>query len=822
MYQSLNLQSDYHFILNCFNPKEIDLLISDMELHSQGYEFLYVIDTYDIMENYLPYYQIELFSKNDKNYQAQKFICYDYFFCDLNTTNCILLNEYKIELFSVKNKLNKSLRDARAVIQNLEDLKKGTSDFFEDKEKAATFFKKNLDVILLLLILSDKSESILREFFSFMKKRLNISEVQVRRQIDKHVVEQIFNSSVCTQFSINLFERYINENKRYLLTIQNPDEREIFMKKTFRDIQAIERVMETNRRFTKKKIKYKTIYLSSAKKTTEIFKSIKSLPEIERRKNYSENISRNIYQFFLFDRLQHEFVNDSENAISLLKDLKTLLLKLSESSKLHENALNEQFDYTTIKRVKRFFDDKSDILDNHFFYSIFEKYKNTFSHLNSDNLHSLDKMELYRILEEVERNKSTYKSRIFALEFSLSQLNQTYDVVEAFWGAKDYEPEYRYGQDIIRNPYQHLPILLLIGEQFNSHLKDKLYLFLNINVEIQNNDHAILKECVREILIELDKLQTKSQYTKSLKSLIITYLNFVAQTKHKPLNGVSENFHKELEEKLIFDLEKQYSMIKHQFSKIDYEQITKGENLEFITEPIDLLKEIVYVLLWLYRRTLNEDQGLQKAIGLINTNFDDPRIYQGIGLCYVSKVYKILKFGKGSVQDEIRTNADLAIQYLKTAQKNYKFLINTASKTDNSFLIIKNFIAVLNSLADMHVRKYENLIGKKDYSLIETARECIVEIKSLFNTIQLIYNEHATYSATEIEIEYYEALHYFENSMLSTAHEKIINASTRFNMLKKLSVGDKLIDRLFLDKQKDISQLTYKIINYNSKKNQHE
>ena len=88
----------------------------------------------------------------------------------------------------------------------------------------------------------------------------------------------------------------------------------------------------------------------------------------------------------------------------------------------------------------------------------------------------------------------------------------------------------------------------------------------------------------------------------------------------------------------------------------------------------------------------------------------------------------------------------------------------------------------------------------------------------MFNTIQLIYNEHATYSATEIEIEYYEALHYFETSMMSTAHEKIINASTRFNMLKKLSVTDKLIDRFFLDKEKDISLLTFQIINYNFKK----
>ena len=728
MSPSINLQSDYHFILNCFNPDEIDAVISDMELHNQGYEFLYAIDTYDIMENYLPYYQMELFSKNDKNSQAQKFICYDYFFSDLNKTNCILLDEYKIELFSVKNKLNNSLRDARAVIKNLEDLKKGSSDFFENKEKAAAFFKKNLEVILLLLILSDKTDSILREFFSFMKKRLNISEVQVKRQSDKEVVDQIFSSSVCTQFSINLFERYITDNKRYLLTIQNPDEREIFMKKTFRDIQAVERVIQTNKKFTEKNLKYKTIYLSSAKKTNEIFKSIHSLNDVEATSNlvYEYNINRNIYQFFLFDRLKQEFHNDAENAILLLKDLKDLLLKLSKSSKLYESGLRDQIEYKTLTRIKRFFDDKSDVLDNHFIYGIFDKYKNTFSHLNSANLHALDKNELFQILEEVDKNKNTYKSRIFALEFSLSQLNQTYDVVETFWGAKDYEPAYRYGQDIIRNPYQHLPILLMIGEQFNSPLKDKLYLFLNLNVEIKDSDHPTLKGYVRDILTELDKLQTKSQYTKSLKSLIISYLNFVAQTKHKTSNSSVQDFYRDLEEKLIFDLEKQYAMIKHQFSKIDYNRATHGDNLELITEPVDLLTEIIYILLWLYRRNLSEDNGLQKAIGLIDTNFDDPRIYQGIGLCYVSKVYKLLKLKNHTLEDEIRINADLAIQYLKSAQKKYKLLINTTPTTDTSFLIIKNFIAVLNSLADIHVRKYEHLIGKRDYTLIETARECII------------------------------------------------------------------------------------------------
>src|ERR1700748_1819527 len=189
MSQSINLQSDYHFILNCFTPGEIDLLINDIELYAKGYEFLYVIDTFDIMENYLPYYQISVFSKGDKNMQAQKFICYDYFFGGLNKTNCILLDDYKVELFSVKNKLNKSLRDAKAVIKNLNDLKKGTGDFFEDGEETAAFFKKNLEVILLLLILNDKSNSILEEFFNFIRNRLNINEIQVKRQNESNVVD---------------------------------------------------------------------------------------------------------------------------------------------------------------------------------------------------------------------------------------------------------------------------------------------------------------------------------------------------------------------------------------------------------------------------------------------------------------------------------------------------------------------------------------------------------------------------------------------------------------------------------------------------------
>jgi len=675
------------------------------------------------------------------------------------------------------------------------------------------------------LILNDKTYSILDEFFSFIKSRLSISEIHVKKKEDSQKIEECFDSSKHSAYAIRLFETYISQNRTQLLSVKDQNERHIYLENTFRDIQAIERIIKVNRRVKDTGLKYAVSYLSSAKKTGEIFKAISQLDPIfkDSRISARQEVHRNIYQYFLFDRLKNEFHNDPDNAITILKALRELLSKLDNIPVLLDKAPDGTDELEILKLVKRLFDEKSNVLDNHFYYSVYEKYKNTFSKLiEADGENLLNKNELLQIIREVDKNKETSKSRILGLEFALSQLNQTYEVVDTFWGADDYEPEYRYGKDIIRNPYQHLPVLLFIGENFDSSLKKKLYRFLNLNVEVSEGDSATLKEYVKDIIDELYKMNSRNTYSKSQKALIITYLNFVAQSKFKPKAKKSElTNYENLEERIIFDLEKQYEIIKYQFSKIDYEKIGKGNKLEYIQDHGELLVEIIYILLWLYRRNLNEDIGIQRAVELLHSDFDDPRIFQGIGLCYVSKVYRALKkefLGQAIMEINVRADADLALQYLRSAHRKYQLLININSRTETSFLVVKNFISVLNSIADMNIRKYEYLMLKPDFSLIQSARECINEVKSFFNMIDLIYDHHPTYSATEIEIEYYEAQNFFVTEQYSSAHQKIVNASFRLNMLRKLPNQEIFVDEFFHRKNDKINQLAYQIFTHYSKK----
>jgi hypothetical protein len=794
---SPNLHADYHFILNCFGPSDIDGVIEDMELEIKGYKFLYALDTYDIMENYLPYIQIELFSKSDKHLQAQKYICYDYFFNGMNKTNCILLNEYKIELVAAKNKLTRYLKDARTVIKNLDDLKRETDDFLKNPEKAQLFFDNHFEVILLLLILNDKTYSILDEFFAFISSRLNTKEIKVEKAYDGEKIENLFNQTVPTGFSIELFQEYINQNKKLLLTVKNENERHIFLENTFRDIQAIERLMEINQSLQKINLKYSIIYLSSARKTNEIFKSLENLKE---NKNPNTSLTtktfhRNIYQYFLFDRLRSEFKHDHNKALTLLKDLRALICRISAGS---ANGEEDADQVQILALVKRLFDEKSSVLDNHFYYSVYDKYKTSFNKHSKSNSGQFKDQERMQIIHEIDKNKEVFKSKIFALEFALSQLNQTYEVVDTFWGMEDYEPEYRFGKDIIRNPYQHLPILLLVKGDFDPALKNKLYAFLSVNVEVSELNKPVIQSYVKDIVKQLYALNPKNIYSKSLKSLIITYLNFVAQNKYKSnIGNINPPVDEYQEDKIIFDLEKQYEIIKFQFSRVDHHKTLTGNKLEYDHEHKELLIEIVYILLWLYRRNLKPDEGIKKGLDILKESDDDPRILQGIALCYISKLYSRLIETNDQPDQPMRDHLDSSLTYMNAAQKTFESGLGKEISKEANLLNLKNYIGVLNSLADLNLRKYIFQSDKNDRKYLELARDQIDKVRFYFTVIRLDYDDHPIYSATEVEIQYHEALYFKSEGSMALAHKKVIDAIMRASLFRKMSKPDSYVDRVF-------------------------
>jgi hypothetical protein len=457
------------------------------------------------------------------------------------------------------------------------------------------------------------------------------------------------------------------------------------------------------------------------------------------------------------------------------------------------------------------------MIDNHFYLSVYEKYKQTFDLIDSsDGERHLDQLEISQIIKEIEREKDKFQSNLFSLDFTLSQLNQAYDIVDAFYNIDEYELEYKYGNDIIRNPYQHLPYLLLVGDRFNSKLKTNLYAFLNSVSEVNPKNRDNLRNNLKKVMDDLTKLDTDDEHNRFLKPLILTYVNFVAQPKSNPNAAKTgrRNFSYD-ENKFILDFEKQIDIIKYQFAKIDTDKTRPGEKLQFKDTDSALINEIIYALLWLYRRSgENEDLGIEKGMELVQKGFDDPRIYQGIGLCHIAKTYKLIKRNEEKLNVESHKHLDLALHFLRLSQEKFKLLININDRTDATYLVLKNYIAVLNSIADVSIRKYENEIVRnhKDISLLEIARSMINEIKELFDILGLLYDKYPTYSATEMEIEYYEADHLYKIGLKSQAHQKIINASLRANILKKLLEENSFVDKIFLKKESLINKLNSKIL----------
>lgn len=817
MISEKKLNTEYNFLFNTFSNQDIEAIIQDLQLFSQNYYFLYVVDTYDIVENYLPYTEMELFSRRNRNHQAQKFICYDYFFGRLNTTSTILLNEYKIELLAAKNKLAKHLGEAKSVLKNLETLKKDTNDFVSDPKKTEDFFKNHFEVILLLLILNDKTNSILGEFFSFLRTRLLVSEVKSKNEEDSEKLNRIFESCKHSKLAINIFENYIENNKSQLVSISSNTDRHIFLENTFRDSQVIDRIIQINRLLEKDGLKYYVIYLSTANKTIELFKSLNQINAQSQITKPSRHLfHRNIYQYFLYDKIKNEYPGDINRGIDVLRVIQSLITKTSEGSQLNE-ILQSITDEKFLRIIKHLSIEKSNVIDNHFYLSVYERYKETFQKIeNEEKEKPFNRREILKIVQEIEKKREKYNLNMFNLDFTLSQLNQTYEIVDTFHNIGDYELEYKYGKDIIRNPYQHLPYLLLIDESFNTKLKTKLYAFLNSAIEVNSKKKEELKVNLRALVDELSTMSIDDGYHRLMRSLILTYINFVGQPKdRKVINKGANGKYIYDESELLLDFEKQYDIIKYQFAKIDADSIKPGEKLQFKHDDPPLMNEIIYVLIWLYRRSGEyEDVGIERGMELIQKGFDDPRIYQGIGLCHIARTYKLIKKNENLSGMEVQKHLDLALHFLRLSKDKYKLFININDKTDTTHLVLKNYIAVLNSIADVSLRKYEIEISRKhqDITLLEIARSMINEIKELFDVLGLLYDKYPTYSATEMEIEYFEAECLFQNGLRSKAHQKILNALSRAGILKKLLEEKSFVDEIFLKKESMINKLNAKIL----------
>ncbi len=804
-----NIIKRYDFILSNYSVSDISRIRQDWQLRHQGYHFLYIIDPYDIVENYLPYTEVELFAGISIHSQVHKFICYDYFFGGLNYTKTILFDEYKIELLAAKNKVTKHLREVKNVFSNIERLRKETGNFHLSSEKTISFFYENMELILLLLILESKKSNILEEFLEFLRTRLFISKSdELDGQIEPDIAEIIAKCKPGPQ-STHVFDKFVDENIIRILSTDKIEERQVFLENTFRDIQVMDRVSQINSSFSRDNKKYFAIYLSSARKTKDLFKGFKSQMPLEFSDSNLSRFHRNIFQYFLFDRICLEYGDNEMEGFLALDCLEDIL---SSAKERQDRASDfERLPSGVQKFITKLFTEKSNGLDNHFLINLFENYNSTFSKgsLNTDSQKVYSK--IVEMIRKIDKNKEAINADLFDLNFSLSQLQQASRMVDSVIIFKDFNREYKPGKDIIRDPYHHLPNLLFINDSFDSSIKDRLHAFLAVLIEVFNSDNRTLIMYANNLL---EALGSKRENYWELRTILIPYINLMAENKNDFASDSSELFRYSKEDDSLISY---YEKCRKIFDISRQKLVQNNKNILSTNDESLLSTEVAYILIWVYRRAGKEDEGIELALSLINKQTDnDPRIFQGLALCYVARLFKMIKAGLYDYKD-IGKLIGTTSQYLKLAIDGFKHLINNSTNSHCSELLFKNLVAVLNTNANLYLQRYI-VQGESDESLIVCAKSDIEEIKSLFNAeplSKLNYFAYPTYVVTELEISYFEITIFIKNKEINKARAKILESLVRKREIEKRVELTKYIDSHFLEGIQKIEKLALQFFKQN-------
>jgi len=821
MQKTSSFNSVYNFIVN-FKPEEIDEVIIDFETRNKGISMLYALDPYDVIAHYLPYTEDSFFRNSNKNALAQKLICYDHFF-DFPNRNVLILDEYTIELLSVKNRIQRQLKDSSLIFKNLEDLKKSTAKFTEHGSEANDFLGKNFELILLLLILNEKKDFIHKEFDDFLKNKLTILNIETGSAENDKVIDEVFATTQHSELSTILFKAFVEDNKFELLEYDNPEERYIYLENTFRDIQAIDRILLVNQRLVKD-TSFILMYLSSTpKKTNKIFRSLKRLTNqkvFTQTTISTHNIHRNIFQCFLLDILEAEFSNDRESIKPALESLKKLATKFAKNEKLHETSdiEVEASDMPTLHRLKKLFDFYSSKLDNHFYIKIYEKYKNLYQtfqpsvknkhtpQLKTSSAHDVNVLEIFDTIDKF-LNQENFKRKLFDFTNTVSQLQQALDITNILMS-----PNVNFGKDVIKNNFHHLPYLVFYDLTEKPKLINRLHEFLNVLINIPNPNHALLKglsEFLKPVINELTD-DIKKINLLSLQQIVISYINLVTLPASKKSISIKE-------EEIIESLEKQKAIFNSLIFDSSLEKENNKSNLNINFRKNVYAKEIDYILLWLYRRNNKIENGITIGKELVKNDPDDPRFYHGLALCYISDAYKAIFHVDPLLKDNITAinNLNFALLYLKRAKELYEILLNKCVDALVAQLVQKNFVAVLNSLSDISIRKYD-LSLEKSYANIEEARHYFETLKRMCSEVNIVYLDSDTFIGTELELFYFEALESFSKNNLGDAHLKIIQAQANSSLLDKRK-SDSITHPMFRLIQLSVNELFKKIIEQISK-----
>ena len=307
---------------------EINSISDDLNSLNHNYEFIYFVDTFDILEYIYPsqytFKSIErfnLYASHAKSYQML-FLREKY--------KAIRLQEYESELESIKRKFTDVLGEPKGIEGLIEELKtryvrakKGNNYVAREK------FYKNYFCSIIAIATGVLNANNIKRYANLVEQDMAKEKIQDRNKIsDLTWVNSRMNQTTYNIERVKEIFKNFCEEVKYLLSSLDRKNRMIYLSNTYRDIQVIDRLNTLNKRFSSKDSTtfLRCRFISSTPRKTMILKKVcyEYYSSNFQFRGVKTDIIRTNQQYFLTTlsiQLRNDGTNDDQS-MSLIESCK--------------------------------------------------------------------------------------------------------------------------------------------------------------------------------------------------------------------------------------------------------------------------------------------------------------------------------------------------------------------------------------------------------------------------------------------------------------------------------------------------------------------
>ena len=748
---------------NFLSLKNIQNIKANFKYIFNGYNTFYIIDTYDIIEYCFPY----IFSSSasfDKDSAISDYLSYQYLFFG-SPQKPIILDEYKVELFSFWYKLDDKVKE----YSNYNNIKNDLISKYVKLNNAldkVEFIESNFP-ILLALAFGTLSKTPIERYNNLISKRLQIEHFETKDKYDQEIIEEIFyQTKPRVEVVDKIFDDFCDSVGLYLLG-KEPEETLLYLENSLRDIKVFHRLVQINEKLNSNDIqrhlneKYNFLFLSSTPyKSSLIQRHFNSY--ISKNSSISTNLHRTNIETYLTQLLNLGLSEKSETSIiKALESLTKITTNLKDITQILEN------DELCGQDFREFFAEEwkyaeRELETSLLKYSIISNFniriKNALDHVKKSD----DDKKLLALLDEVLNLIPDRKGTLLEIENSLEKhrLNFKYqkDILSNLKSLHSKSAEIKIqifpGKDEVRSLVQSFPVLLF----FKKNIREIEDFFLNIITPSYDKEEFIQKY----IKLSPRYLHKLNSAERKLYFLFMRYLLLGANQQGE------ENLLREIDD--LRSINAKRKMVSSKDSN-GYLKVSFSEDIEFS-------KEIYYFKTWILRRLNKHDEALEVLNELIeDEGIDDVRLLHSRALCYKNKYYSEINFL--GVKRLIHTLTK-ALRDFKQCEIMYESIL--LEKEFNK-IILQVLIATSNSIVDTYAQLF--LLDNEAYkeSILNECRKRLDEFKSKVNEFGYRFELYPAYNHTEVDLLYCESFIAYRDNDSYVAKQKIEQA---YNLVHKI------------------------------------